>query len=543
VKNAQEVVIGGYSAEDANTISGNYNDGVEVLDSAYIDIAHNFIGTNPAGTAAVPYPSDAGPSVQSIGVEVHGEVGGDITLSDNVISGNSTAGVDVHDGIKSASITSADEELTPQYSFEADLLNYSDANSTNYSGYYCFLSGNLIGTDGSGEATVAIPADVPYTTTPVKPADVFKGGAFAYPNDFAMDPTRPFMGVLINSAAAIAVGIPGATPNVISGDNIGVLIGNYDSLGGMVANNVIGLDGKATMAIPDAIGIDVNGSVAASGPSSGAGLNDPLDYSLQVLGNVISGNTWAGVELSGPGASWVHIHGNFIGTNAKGAATASNWVGIYLLDAPNNLIGGTTPTDRNQISDNTLAGIYIVGAGSTGNVVWNNAIGTTLSGKRGSGNDGYGVLLYGTSGNTIGKYTGFASSKLDSNGNFSNMISLQYYLHYTVPSNYVVPIGVVKGKAQPLLQKNSVAGSGIADLRSIPGPVAIPDNTIAELPPSLSQVILGKSATPAVSKPSSTPSTAGSPVPAPAPPSTRPRKSAFTAVKSPAVTQQNGVKG
>ncbi len=53
------------------------------------------------------------------------------------------------------------------------------------------------------------------------------------------------------------------------------------------------------------------------------------------------------------------IAGNFIGLTADGNTAAANSFGIYINNAANNVIGGTTPADRNIISGNTHNGITI----------------------------------------------------------------------------------------------------------------------------------------------------------------------------------------
>ncbi|MGD1112429.1 MAG: right-handed parallel beta-helix repeat-containing protein, partial [Mycobacterium sp.] len=83
------IVIGGPTPQDGNTISGNANAGIEVDDSSSkVTIQNNLVGVDPTGTSAVP---------NIMGVEIAGESDGGITIDKNVISGNSEAGVDIHD--------------------------------------------------------------------------------------------------------------------------------------------------------------------------------------------------------------------------------------------------------------------------------------------------------------------------------------------------------------------------------------------------------------------------------------------------------------
>ena len=68
--------------------------------------------------------------------------------------------------------------------------------------------------------------------------------------------------------------------------------------------------------------------------------------------------------------------------------------GIWLEDASNNTIGGTTPGARNVISGNAWSGIALSGGG-TGNVIQGNYIGVDASGVAGLSNLRHGIDLYG----------------------------------------------------------------------------------------------------------------------------------------------------
>lgn len=85
-----------------------------------------------------------------------------------------------------------------------------------------------------------------------------------------------------------------------------------------------------------------------------------------------------------PGAT---IRGNFLGTNLAGtAAGPGNAEGIALISS-SNVIGGPTLADRNVISGNVFFGIEISGGGTTGNVIQGNYIGTDKTGTIGIPND------------------------------------------------------------------------------------------------------------------------------------------------------------
>lgn len=87
---------------------------------------------------------------------------------------------------------------------------------------------------------------------------------------------------------------------------------------------------------------------------AGAALYGNAHHS-RVEGNVISGNSSVGVALNlGSGTDHNVVTGNYIGTNASGAAPLGNtWGGLYLTEgASNNLIGGATLAEGNIIAHN-----------------------------------------------------------------------------------------------------------------------------------------------------------------------------------------------
>lgn len=119
--------------------------------------------------------------------------------------------------------------------------------------------------------------------------------------------------------------------------------------------------------------------------------------------NVISGNANAGVYVGDPTTTGNRIENNFIGMDATGAETAGNGgEGIWFNGAVGNIIGGTTAALRNVISANAYRGIYL-GFGSASNEVRGNFIGTDVTGQFTFGNGLEGVTLVdGARGNLIG---------------------------------------------------------------------------------------------------------------------------------------------
>src|SRR5207302_1099558 len=112
-----------------------------------------------------------------------------------------------------------------------------------------------------------------------------------------------------------------------------------------------------------------------------------------------------GITNNGPNGRGNIEQGNFIGTNLTGMNALGNGLdGVGMGNGTtNNTIGGTTPAARNVISGNHGNGIVIGQAGTTGNLVQGNFIGTNVTGTSALGNAVEGVNIFGSaSGNTIG---------------------------------------------------------------------------------------------------------------------------------------------
>lgn len=116
---AQANIIGGASAASRNIISGNTGPGVLISNSGSSgnSVLGNFVGTNPAGAAAIP---NGGYGVAMWGGAQANQIGGTAPGAGNLISGNADFGV-----------------------------NFSDGGTTGN-----FLRGNLIGTNAAGSAAL-----------------------------------------------------------------------------------------------------------------------------------------------------------------------------------------------------------------------------------------------------------------------------------------------------------------------------------------------------------------------------------------------------
>lgn len=175
--------------------------------------------------------------------------------------------------------------------------------------------------------------------------------------------------------------------NVISGNERNGI--SLESAGPtLIQNNHIGTDAAGTTALGN----------AWSGIHIAGGLNHEIG-GTPGSGNLISGNGSNGIEMES--ASGVSVQRNYIGTDVTGSFGVGNvGNGVLIMGAST----GNTITGGNVISGNSGAGVAIFDASS--NSVKGNRIGTSASGDIPLGNQSNGVIIGSSSSvpvmNTIG---------------------------------------------------------------------------------------------------------------------------------------------
>jgi hypothetical protein len=199
---------------------------------------------------------------------------------------------------------------------------------------------------------------------------------------------------IVNSTNNQIGGTAPGQGNVISGNGYeGVEINGQGATGNVVEGNLIGVGSDGSTPIGnayDGVFIDQGSSNLIGGTIAGAR-------------NVISANGAVGVQILGPQGGGNAIQGNLIGLNAAGSSAIGNgYDGIYVDNSPNNSIGGTSAAARNVISGNHETGIRIQGSNASANVVAGNWIGADLSGERGIGNAYDGIFVFDAPDNVIG---------------------------------------------------------------------------------------------------------------------------------------------
>ena len=377
-------IIGGSVAGAGNVISGNGIYGV-LLDSSGGStlVEGNTVGLNAAGTAAVANGGD--------GIEINAggnTIGGTTAAARNVISGNTGDGIDIDGAGATNNLIEGDYIGTDA----TGTVALADAVRRLHRGWRIgqhdrrddgharhrrgdVISGNAVhGLQISGAADNTVEGDLIGTNA---------AGTAALPNTYE--------GVELFSAGAgnTIGGTAAGAANVISGDTIGIEI--VGTGGEVIEGDFIGTNAAGTVALANSYsGIRLYGtSQNTIGGTTAAARN--IISGNAVYGIILlDANNYFGV--TGPSDQNV-IEGDYIGVAAGGtAALGNNSEGVNIQGiSAGNTVGGTAAGAGNVISGNSQAGIVVSGTQNliAGNKVGTNAAGTAALANIGDGIDVY----------------------------------------------------------------------------------------------------------------------------------------------------------
>ncbi len=410
-------------AAERNIVSGNVARGIVITDVGTDNnvVAGNFVGTNAAGTSAVPNGVHGveirfGAMHNLIGTDGDGLADG---AERNLISGNARQGVSIY-GTGTAQNIVAGNDIGTDVSGRQALGNGESGVSINAG-----AAGNLIGTDGDGLGDNAernlISGNI---GEGVQIAAAGTENNAIAGNYIGTDITglvalgNGANGIFIRSAASSnRIGTNGdgvadaAERNILSGNSgQGVIISGTATDQNTVAGNYIGVDISGNAALGNGgDGVIISGAAQFNLIGTDAdGVADAAERNI-ISGNGVSGSGGLegnGVDITGSGSRFNTVAGNYIGTNASGTAALANaGNGIYIHSyAGNNTIGGLTPIPGagagNVISGNANAGIGLL---SDNNIIAGNLVGLNAAGTDIIGNASSGVfILFGVTGNRLG---------------------------------------------------------------------------------------------------------------------------------------------
>jgi hypothetical protein len=306
---ASQNVIGGGTSGVRNVISGNRQDGITIFAASDNGVGANYIGTDVSGTAPLRNFSYG---VEIFGGASHNVIGGEAAEdpeSRNVISGNTSDGVNIHD-IGTSVNAVANNYIGTDWTGNLPVANLHDGVDVSSGASGNVIGGNLI----SGNAADGL--DI---------IDAGSAGNFVVSNYVGTNAAgraalgNAFDGVKIrNGAGGNIIGGPNlGDGNLISGNGYDGVSLNETGTGNSIVGNLIGTDKTGTTALGNAHdGVDIqwgDGHTTIGGTAPGAG-------------NVIAYNGWNGVEVTASLSNGIHQNSIF----------ANGLLGIALNNGGNN---------------------------------------------------------------------------------------------------------------------------------------------------------------------------------------------------------------
>lgn len=432
------------AAATANTIKGNLiglqKDGVSLIAGSQlygISITggatyNNIGGTNSGEGNVISGSSGRGVNLNSNYNTVHGNIIGPTSDGMNYISGNSQdfgIYISAANNTIGGTVSGARNIISGNWNSQGENVRITGASATGN-----FIKGNYIGlnsagTDAlSGIVLVDSPQGIVLITNPSQ--NIIGGTAVSERNIISgNNPAGIFFLSSANNNTVIgnyigtqSDGVSALTSNFQS---IGIQIStsSNNTIGGSAANykNIIAgytniginysASGSNNLVKGNYIGVGTDGQTVPGSPVVGfsvtAQTNSTIGGTNQGEGNIISGNSLAQIKLNTTSCNNITIKGNIIGLAADGInlPSAIGTYGIYCGNSYNNTIGGTGTYEKNTISGNDQAGIYITNASSSSNLIKGNYIGMASNGTSSvlSSSQDYGIHITSSSNNnTIG---------------------------------------------------------------------------------------------------------------------------------------------
>jgi hypothetical protein len=366
------ILVGGTMPADRNLVSGNLRAGIYFLNNATATIIEgNYIGTDVTGTVAIGNHADG----VALNAGSANTIGGTADGTGNLISGNLQNGVDILTGTGNV----------VQGNYIGTDATGTVGRGNQYHGVAISSDNNLIGGTTSGARNI-IAANPEGGVIIVSASQNTVAGNFIGTDVTGTQALNTYVGVFIagNSHENLVGGTAAGAGNLLSGNTIGVFLASDN--GNLVQGNLIGTDVTGTRALGNVLGVSILSS------------NNTVGGTAHGAGNVISANTYAGVQMA-PGSGNV-VQGNYIGTDITGNVALGNHNGVNIVGGANNVVGGTAPGAGNVISGNTNFGISI--DTSSRNVVQGNLIGTDITGSQPLPNTSNGINIFNSANDTIG---------------------------------------------------------------------------------------------------------------------------------------------
>ena len=390
--------------EDGDTLRGNLASGIHASSASSLTISDNVVSGNTS--YGIYFVSVTGSTIDNnyvgtdvLGLSDRGNAGGGIalsgsssnTISDNVVSGNDDVGVRIF-GATSTLNTVTGNYIGVDSTGMVALANLDNGVRISQAAHH-----NTIGGDRSTDANVISG------NSGLLAGDNVDGILVSGDNTDFNRVVGNYIGTNADGTVAIAnqrfglIVWAGAGDTEVGGIGTGegnVISGNGDDnlhIGGNLSFSVTN-----TVVVANLIGTNATGTSSIINGGHGIIISQYSDATTiggatSAHRNVVSGNLYTGISVYGSNTT---IEGNYIGLDITGESDLGNSQhGISLNSAT------TVSIEDNVISGNSLHGIY--SNDSTGVTVQGNFIGTDKDGTDNVGNSSYGIKVSGAASNNV----------------------------------------------------------------------------------------------------------------------------------------------
>ena len=345
-----------------NEISGNGVFGIYITDPTTTGnvIQTNLLGTDRTGSVALP---NGGAGI-SLSNAVSNTIGGTTMAQANLISGNAAFGVEL-----AGSATTGN--LIQDNGIGTDISGTATVPNTLFGIVLFQGSGNTIGGSTSGTGNVVSGNGEFGIFLFESSGNVVQGNLIGTDKNGTAGQGNSFDGITLFGSNQNTIGgtLAGEGNTIAANHRFGMFFAE-SATGNVVQGNLIGTDKNGSTAVGNYVGVAVSDSSS----------NNTIGGTIAAARNVISGSGAFGVLIDG--VSGTELQGNYIGTDVNGSIALANGLdGVALSGATDNTIGGTAPGAGNVIAGNDRFGIYLVGSGTTDNVVQQNTIGLSVGGS------------------------------------------------------------------------------------------------------------------------------------------------------------------
>jgi len=405
-----------------NIISGNTANGIVIKNSNNTHIIGNKIGTDHSGTYSIP--NENGIIADSSSNNI---IGGIVSSERNLISGNSQSGILIT-GITSTNNIIQGNYIGTDISGTLKLSNLYGITVTKASGNIIgrknvisgntdigilftgkhtrnnLVKGNYIGTDYTG--TQLLDNHKGVVMKSLANSNLIGGNTAVDRNIIsgnleigiyieAADSNRitgNYIGTDITGMNKVAIGTIGMNDSLVQGNGVEFnIMAKHNILGGpsfgerniisghkvygvvyyghcnnnTTINNFIGTDVTSKNPLPNATGICF----------------DCASNHNDVINCVLSGNIGYGLFYVTRGTEYNRLLGNMIGVDSSGTMAVPNDIGMVVsTGTANNIIGGSSASERNIFSGNNLSGLMITNQLTENNMIKGNYFGTDITG-------------------------------------------------------------------------------------------------------------------------------------------------------------------